>query len=207
MEAAQWRRTTCETVACGVVRGPDFFGDGVDGMPQDAAATTESLDVQVDLRKRNPKLKEVAETDLDTAATHVDLSENELPALPPAIGSLSSLRILDVSDNRLAALPDELGACSSLEELLLYKNQLKKLPNSLGQLSNLRVLNAFNNKLMTFPATLGALSSLEEVNAAANKLAVISDASVAGWTNVRVVNLYDNNLVRVGSLAPLTSPV
>ena len=58
---------------------------------------------------------------------------------------------------------------------------------------------------MTFPAALGLCTKLEEVNAAANKLAVLSQESLSGWGSVTVLNLYDNNLVRLESLSALTS--
>ena len=166
-----------------------------------------SEEVRVDLVKQNPKLSTLAVDDLNAAVTHLNVSENQLPTLPPAISSLQKLRVINASDNQLTSLPDEIGDCVALEELLLFKNQLKKLPSTLGKLKSLRVLNLFNNKLMSFPGSLGQCTELEEVNAAANKLALLSDESLAGWGRVKILNLYDNNLVKVGNLAPLTSLV
>jgi Leucine-rich repeat (LRR) protein len=165
----------------------------------------ENDDVRVVLQKQAPKLTRLPE-DIDATATHLDVSENQLESLA-SLDRLSSLRVLDASDNRLTALPEEIGECGALDELLLYKNQLKKLPPGVGRLSKLRLLNLFNNKLLTFPVEIGALSMLEEVNAAANKLGMIRDESFSGWRNVTSLNLYDNNLVKLGSLAPLVSLV
>jgi len=110
---------------------------------------------------------------------------------------------IDASDNALTVLGAEIGACTALEELLLFANQLKVLPKELGSLANLRVLNLFNNKLMKLPVEVGTLSNLEEVNLAANKLMMLPDAALASWSKVTILSMNDNNLVRLGSLAPL----
>ena len=102
-------------------------------------AGAEEAEVVVDLQKQNPKLKELPEG-IDATVSTLNLSENELKALPASLGALTRLRQLDLSDNLMAALPEELGECSALEELLLYKNQLKKLPAAIGKLKSLRVL-------------------------------------------------------------------
>ena len=49
------------------------------------------------------------------ALQRLDISFNALPALPAAVGQLTSLRSLAARQNRLAALPPELGACSALQ--------------------------------------------------------------------------------------------
>jgi Leucine-rich repeat (LRR) protein len=46
---------------------------------------------------------------------------------------------------------------------------------------------------------------LEEVNIAANKLMMTTDAMFVKWSAVTVLNLYDNNLVRFGSLVNCVS--
>ena len=61
------------------------------------------------------------------------------------------------------------------------------------------MLNIFNNKVTRLPAELGQLPALEEVNLAANKLMALPE--VPGWSRVRILNLYDNRLVKIGSLA------
>ena len=46
---------------------------------------------------------------------------------------------------------------------------------------------------------------LEEVNVAANKMMMTQDANFTSWSSVKILSLYDNNLVRMGSLAPLVN--
>ena len=152
----------------------------------------------------NGKLSELP-IDLIPVATTTQLkiSTNELKELPPFLGTLTRLLVLDCSDNWLTALPPELDQCEQLEELLFYKNSLKALPKELGALRSLKVLNAFNNAITRLPPDLGQLPALEEVNLAANKMMALPD--VPGWSNVRVLNLYDNRLVKLGSLACCTA--
>ena len=141
------------------------------------------------------------DADQISAATTTRLlcGTNQLQELPPFIGTLSKLVLLDCNDNWLSALPPELGRCEQLEELLLYKNSIKALPKELSELRSLKVLNIFNNKVTRLPAELGQLPALEEVNLAANKLMALPE--VPGWSRVRILNLYDNRLVKIGSLA------
>ena len=95
--------------------------------------------------------------------------------------------------------------CAALTELLLFANKIKELTPKLGSLSKLETFNVFNNQVKKLPEGLGLIASLEEVNAAANKLMMLSDKHFAQWSSVKVLSLYDNNLVRCGSMAPLVA--
>eukprot|EP00327_Prymnesium_parvum_P029966 CAMPEP_0195577568 /NCGR_PEP_ID=MMETSP0814-20130614/10660_1 /TAXON_ID=97485 /ORGANISM="Prymnesium parvum, Strain Texoma1" /LENGTH=326 /DNA_ID=CAMNT_0040713977 /DNA_START=16 /DNA_END=996 /DNA_ORIENTATION=- len=155
---------------------------------------------------------EVAEKELTKLALRPELrkihaGDNKLTELPASIGECQQLVLLDVSGNQLTTLPEEIGKCHALEEILCFKNQIKELPASLNgaNLPALKILNLFNNKLRKVPDELGTLASVEEVNIAGNKLMALSDAAFAKWKAVRILNLYDNNLVRIGSLEPLTA--
>lgn len=127
-----------------------------------------------------------------------DLSSLKLPLEP-------DVKILDVSDNELTTVPAEIGGCTGLEELLLFKNKIKELPKELGGLSALTTINVFNNQLKKIPPEFANLAALEEVNFAANKLMQVPDALMLKWTSVKILSLFDNNIVKLGSLAPLTA--
>ena len=127
-----------------------------------------------------------------------DLSSLKLPLAP-------DVKILDASDNALATIPAEIGGCTGLEELLLFKNKLKELPKELGSLSTLTTINVFNNQIKKIPPEFAELTALEEVNFAANKLMQVPDAIMTKWSSVKILSLYDNNIVKLGSLAPLTA--
>ena len=89
----------------------------------------------------------------------------------------------------------------------MYKNELRELPDELGGrgLPALRVLNLFTNKLRKLSPMIGTLACLEELNAGANKLMVLPDETFSWLGRLRVLTLFDNNLVRIGSLAPCVS--
>lgn len=152
-------------------------------------ATDDTASGQAEAKKKTVEL---------TGKELKDLSSLKLPLDP-------DVKVLDVSDNVLVTIPAEIGTCTGLEELLLYKNKLKELPKELGGLSALTTINVFNNQIKKIPPELSELTALVEVNFAANKLMQVPDAIMAKWTSVKILNLYDNNIVKLGSLAPLTA--
>jgi len=147
-------------------------------------------------------------TALPTIAADVqelDVSENGTLTNLDGIGSLKALEKLDANSCEIVKIPDEIEGCAALEELLLFKNKLKELPAKLGSLAELTTFNVFNNQVKKLPADLGKLTKLEEVNVAANKLMMLTDDHFTSWASVKILSLYDNNLVRMGSLAPLVA--
>lgn len=111
---------------------------------------------------------------------------------------------VDKNSTSLTAFPDEIP--EDTEELLLYANKIKKVPPSIGKLKKLKVLNCFNNAIgLSLPDEIGTLAELTEVNMAANKLAMLKDVHFSSWSKVTVLNLNDNNLSAIGSLAPLVA--
>lgn len=63
---------------------------------------------------------------------------------------------LDARNNQLAALPTALGNAAQLHELRVGFNQLSSLPTSLGGLASLKTLDVRNNKLEVRAFTLQA---------------------------------------------------
>ena len=135
----------------------------------------------------------------------LDISDNASLTSLDQVGSLTSLVKLDASACAITAVPAEIEKCTELEELLLFANKIKEVPASLSTLEELTTVNLFNNTLKKLPPDLGKLAKLEEVNFAANKLMMLTDAHFTSWAGVKILSLYDNNLVRMGSLAPLTA--
>jgi len=94
------------------------------------------------------------------------LSGLGLTAVPlAAVLSLGgALRRLDLSDNELEALPAELGALHALEELLLAGNAaLRALPAALAGCVSLRLLDVRGTALATLPPELSRLPALADV--------------------------------------------
>ncbi|KAM9064918.1 E3 ubiquitin-protein ligase LRSAM1 isoform X1 [Sarcophilus harrisii] len=82
--------------------------------------------------------------------------------------NLGTIKVLDLHDNQLTALPDALGRLASLQVLNVEKNQLKCLPQSIGDLAQLQTLNVKDNKLKDLPDTLGELRSLRTLDISEN---------------------------------------
>jgi Leucine-rich repeat (LRR) protein len=135
----------------------------------------------------------------------LDISDNPSLESLDGVGKLTKLVKLDANGCRLTTVPSEIERCVNLEELLVYANKIKDLPAALGTLAELTTVNLFNNQVKKMPPEMGRLAKLEEVNFAANKMMMLTDAHFASWASVKVLSLYDNNLVRMGSLAPLVA--
>lgn len=137
---------------------------------------------------------------IPSGTQELNCSSNKLTALPATIGDLQGLVSLEAHTNQLTGLPPEIANCAALEKLLVYANKIKELPAKFPPA--LSEINLFNNQVKKLPPAIGQLTALEEVNFAANKLMMTTDEMFAKWASVTVLNMYDNNLVRFGSLAP-----
>ena len=115
----------------------------------------------------------------------LDLSHNQLSALPNELKQLKKLKIIFASNNHFEILPESLGQCESLEMvgfksnkirhvpaeslpaklrwLILTDNQLTILPDSLGERPRLQKLALAGNQLTQLPANLSELTNLELV--------------------------------------------
>ena len=73
--------------------------------------------------------------------------------------------VLDLSGEDIEALPEALGDLENLEELVLWRcSDLAALPESLGRLGNLRALDLSEcSRLSALPASIGSLRALESL--------------------------------------------
>lgn len=122
----------------------------------------------------------------------LDLSGNDLDALPDELPRLHKLRIIFCSDNRFTELPAVLGRCAQLEMigfkanrirqlaagalptrlrwLILTDNQLEALPPEIGRCTRLQKLALAGNQLRSLPAEMAACRGLELLRVSANRL-------------------------------------
>lgn len=70
--------------------------------------------------------------DQTRAFSHLDLSRNNLGAVPDWLGQLTNLTSLNLGGNQLTTLPDWLGQLTNLTSLDLGGTQLTALPDWLG---------------------------------------------------------------------------
>lgn len=103
------------------------------------------------------RIRKVSGQSLPPLLRWLILTDNEIEALPPEIGTCTQLQKLMLAGNRLRSLPEELAACSRLELLRLAANQLGGLPAWLLRLPRLSWLafagNPFSEALETAALT------------------------------------------------------
>ena len=122
----------------------------------------------------------------------LNLSGNQLSALPADLPRLHKLRVIFCSDNRFTEVPAVLGQCPhlsmvgfkanqirtlpaaaltpALRWLILTDNQLEALPPEIGQCREMQKLMLAGNRLTALPETLTNCTKLELLRIAANQL-------------------------------------
>ncbi|ENO3976891.1 serine/threonine-protein kinase [Aeromonas veronii] len=122
----------------------------------------------------------------------LDLTGNQLSALPDELAGFSKLRIIFCSENRFTELPEVLGRCpaltmvgfkanriatvsakalpAGLRWLILTDNAIEQLPDELGQCDALQKLMLAGNRLCELPASLANCRNLELLRIAANRI-------------------------------------
>jgi Leucine-rich repeat (LRR) protein len=100
----------------------------------------------------------------------LNLSYNNLNALPETIGDLINLTDLNLDYNKLNTLPETVRKLINLTFLDLSDNELNTLPEIVEKLISLTHLNLDYNKLNTLPETIGDLINLTDLNLSYNKL-------------------------------------
>ncbi|KAH8823759.1 hypothetical protein DL96DRAFT_1532126 [Flagelloscypha sp. PMI_526] len=111
------------------------------------------------------------ETQTTCALTSLDISHTKLASLDdPFILALPMLTVLNVSYNDMSALPGSIGNLSQLQHLDCSNNHIQHLPSEIGMLDELELLDVHNNSLFEVPATLWNCSKLRVVNMSANRL-------------------------------------
>jgi internalin A len=129
-----------------------------------------------------------------TGLQRLSLANNQLAALPPEIAALTGLQWLWLNNNQLAALPPEIAALTGLQELLLNNNQLAALPPEIAALTGLRELWLANNQLAALPPEIAALTGLQRLLLNNNQLAALPP-EIAALTGLQALWLANNPLV------------
>ena len=76
---------------------------------------------------------------------HINLSHNEIPSVPPEIGTLDQLVTLNLAENKLQDIPREMCSLHLLKKLDLSRNNIQNLPE-LDGLTGLTELLLGNNR-------------------------------------------------------------
>jgi hypothetical protein len=130
--------------------------------------------------------------DLADSLEILDLSGNQLSALPDDLPRLHKLRVIFCSDNPFTELPEVLGQCSQLSMvgfkanriahvspkalppllrwLILTDNALTELPAEIGNCEHMQKLALAGNQLQSLPPELAKCTRLELMRISANQL-------------------------------------
>jgi hypothetical protein len=128
-----------------------------------------------------------------TDLVDLQLSNNEITALPEAFGHLKRLERLGVAGNRLRALPESIGNCAKLEGLWAHGNLLGSLPATIEKCEWMRNLMLAGNRLRSLPDGIGKLDALEELSVPGNRLEAIPE-TVEECVSLRVLDLHGNRV-------------
>ena len=125
-----------------------------------------------------------------TPITELNISENQLTAIPVEIFQMTSLHTLRLSHNKLQSLPnsdslDERLYTSSIIKLDLDSNMLTSLPEDLclGLSHSLRELSAQHNQLDSLPPGLWVMPNLRKIKLGHNKLERLHYLSTPSYFN------------------------
>jgi hypothetical protein len=125
----------------------------------------------------------------------LELGNNRLTALSPAVGQLSALRFLSVWGNSLTSLPDSIAFLRNLEEIEAHNNQLFVFNVSVANMNALTVLRLNSNRISslginTFPAS----SPLRVIRLDNNNFFGSFPQQIFNLNELRILNLSNNNL-------------
>ncbi|GAA3517280.1 hypothetical protein GCM10022393_34230 [Aquimarina addita] len=99
--------------------------------------------------------------DLGNTISTLDVSKNELNALPEAISKLENLKELLCNDNKIAQFPAQMDQLKSLKHLNFYRNKFTKIPEALYALSDLEILVMDTLTVKKVPNELAKLKKLK----------------------------------------------
>jgi len=145
------------------------------------------LSLSCGLREFPPEIFTLADT-----LEILDLSGNQLSALPDDLPRLTRLRIVFCSDNLFTELPAVLGRCPSLEMIGFKANQIATVPaDSLPP--SLRWLVLTDNRIEALPASIGRCRPLQKLMLAGNRLRALPP-ELAACRNLELLRLAANVL-------------
>ena len=147
--------------------------------------------------------------------TWLDLSGNQLEALPAFTKALNALRTLNLARNRLTAVPEGFQHLIELQHLDLSENRLRSLSvdavradgshidNGVTAAFNLVTLNVSLNHLTALPASINRLAQLRELYAASNLLHALPESIKELNRRLTVLNLRRNRFRTEADLAAI----
>lgn len=114
--------------------------------------------------KKTPSNSGSSVANTNVSGKYIDVSGQQLTALPASITSQADITSLNASNNQLTTLPAAINNLANLEVLNVENNRLVSLPPEIGSLSKLKSADFSNNRLESLPPELGNLTGLQSLN-------------------------------------------
>lgn len=124
----------------------------------------------------------------------LNLNNNSICAIDPAIAQLPLLENLSLYKNEVKEIPEVMYAMHSLRVIDLYYNHISKVSPAMKNWKNLEILYLSNNEMYSIPNEIGELSSLRELYLHHNKLSNLP-ASIGNLTNLSVLRINNNSMI------------
>uniref|UniRef100_A0A6U8CBL8 Uncharacterized protein n=1 Tax=Eutreptiella gymnastica TaxID=73025 RepID=A0A6U8CBL8_9EUGL len=135
--------------------------------------------------------------------TALNVNENRLNNIGHIAEFKADLQYLDISDNALGLLHPAIGQFGKLHTLYAFKCGLTAVPPELFKLTSLTDLNLFNNAIIKVPVELKELTALKELNLASNKLMQLPAGCLDGLKSLRRLAAFWNRILRLPSFESL----
>lgn len=117
--------------------------------------------------------------------TKLDLSRNNLTALPHTLSQLRDLEVLLAPQNQISVIDPAISQLTALKELDLRHNNLSVLPTTIGDLGALNDLCLDNNAFLVLPGSICNLAShLQHLSLRNNPLGIKDEGSAVGKTTL-----------------------
>jgi hypothetical protein len=130
--------------------------------------------------------------DLADTLERLDLSHNNISALPADFGRLKKLKIFFCSENRFTILPEVLADCPLLDIAGFKSNQIAAVSaKSLN--ANLRWLILTNNNISDLPAAIGNCKRMQKLMLAGNQLTALP-RELSNCGNLELLRISANRL-------------
>jgi hypothetical protein len=130
--------------------------------------------------------------DLADSLEILDVSGNQISALPDDLPRLHKLRVIFCSDNPFTQLPEVLGQCAQLSMVGFKANRISQVsPKALPPL--LRWLILTDNALTSVPAEIGQCTHLQKLMLAGNQLRSLPP-ELAQCTHLELLRISANQL-------------
>ena len=96
-----------------------------------------------------------------THLKEIDLSGNRFSEFPPVLLVLPVLQSLNLENNTIDKVPDNIDDMKALNKIDLSTNRLTVLPDSFGRMPRIQSVDVSSNTLTMFPATFGRVKGVK----------------------------------------------